>query len=326
LPLHEKKIVDKLLNSDETAIKLKTYLRLLDFEPNSPEVTKLTTNIKETSSVIANIFTYLPKTDQEKKCHVYTKWQGAHWLLSILADIGYPTDDETLRPSINQILDWLLGGKKRPIINELRRFCASQEGNGIYSASCLGFLDERCDALVERLVQYQWKDGGWNCDKKPEVRNSSYHESLLPVRGLNQYQIRKPTNAVKQTIEKATELFLKRNLFWKLSDGEVINKKWLLLRYPSYWHYDILSILKVLAETGKIQDKRCNDSLVLLEAKRLPEGGFPKEDRFCQTANPEKRYYTPGDWQSVNKKKINEWVTIDALYILKKAKRIDLEY
>ena len=112
----------------------------------------------------------------------------------------------------------------------------------------------------------------------------------------------------------------------QFGDNEIINKKWVMLRYPSYWHYDIISILKVLAETGKIQDKRCNDGLDLLETKRLPDGGFPKEDKYCQTANPEKRYYTPSDWQTVNKKKINEWVTIDALYILKKAKRIDLVY
>ncbi|MHA1126414.1 MAG: hypothetical protein ACTSSB_09550 [Candidatus Heimdallarchaeota archaeon] len=322
----EKSIIDQLLQSDEPAIKLKTYLRLLDFEHNNQEVKKLTSNIKETSPIIVNLFTYLPKSDEEKNVHVYTKWQGAHWILSILADIGYPAGDEILKPSINQVLKWLVGGKKRPIINGLRRFCASQEGNGLYSALRLGFYDERCDVLVERLVQYQWEDGGWNCDKKPTVKNSSYHESLLPLRGLFQFQKRKPENAVKNAIEKATELFLKRKLFWKSSDGEVINKKWLLLRYPSYWHYDILSILKVLAETGKIQDKRCNDGLDLLEAKRLPEGGFPKEDRFCQTANAETRYFTPGDWQSVNKKKINEWVTIDALYILKEAKRIDLEY
>ncbi|MHA1532636.1 MAG: hypothetical protein ACTSR6_11625, partial [Candidatus Heimdallarchaeota archaeon] len=281
---------------------------------------------KETSPIISNLFSYLPKSDEEKNIHVYTKWQGAHWILSILADIGYPARDEMLQPSINQVLNWLLGGKKRPIINGLRRFCASQEGNGLYSALRLGFYDERCEALVERLVQYQWEDGGWNCDRKPTVKNSSYHESLLPLRGLNQYQKRKPSNVVKMTIEKATELFLKRKLFWRLSDGEIINKNWLLLRYPAYWHFEILMVLKVLAEANKIQDKRCTKGLELLEAKRLPNGGFPKEGKYCQSSNPEGRYFTPCDWKPTSKKKMNEWVTIDALYILKEAKRIDIEY
>ncbi len=324
--MNEELIIDQLLQSDEPAIRLKTYLRLLDYEDDTPEVKKIITNIKETSPIISNLFSYLPKSDEEKNIHVYTKWQGAHWILSILADIGYPARDEMLQPSINQVLNWLLEGKKRPIINGLRRFCASQEGNGLYSALRLGFYDERCEALVEKLVQYQWEDGGWNCDRNPTVKNSSYHESLLPLRGLNQYQKRKPGNVVKKTIGKATELFLKRKLFWRLSDGEIVNKNWLLLRYPTYWHYEILMVLKVLAEANKIQDKRCAKGLELLEAKRLPNGGFPKEGKYCQSSNPEGRYFTPGDWKSTSKKKMNEWVTIDALYILKEAKRINIEY
>ncbi len=324
--MNEELIIDQLLQSDEPAIRLKTYLRLLDYEHDTPEVKKIITSIKETSPIISNLFSYLPKSDEEKNIHVYTKWQGEHWILSILADIGYPARDEMLQPSINQVLNWLLGGKKRPIINGLRRFCASQEGNGLYSALQLGFNDERCEALVERLVQYQWEDGGWNCDRNPTVKNSCYHESLLPLRGLNQYQKRKPSNVVKMAIEKATELFLKRKLFWRLSDGEIINKNWLLLRYPAYWHFEILMVLKVLAEANKIQDKQCTKGLELLEAKRLPNGGFPKEGKYCQSSNPEGRYFTPGDWKPTSKKKMNEWVTIDALYILKEAKRIDIEY
>ena len=95
-------------------------------------------------------------------------------------------------------------------INGKVRRCASQEGNAIYYSHKLGLTDERTEQLVDRLLEFQWPDGGWNCDKNPEALNSSYHESLIPLRGLNQYQKRKPGNVVKKTIEKATELFLKR--------------------------------------------------------------------------------------------------------------------
>ena len=120
--LNEELIIDQLLQSDEPAIRLKTYLRLLDYEHDTPEVKKIITSIKETSPIISNLFSYLPKSDEEKNIHVYTKWQGEHWILSILADIGYPARDEMLQPSINQVLNWLLGGKKRPIINGLSEF------------------------------------------------------------------------------------------------------------------------------------------------------------------------------------------------------------
>lgn len=84
--------------------------------------------------------------------------------------------------------------------------------------------------------------------------------------------------------------------------------------------------LKVLAECNKVGDTRCNNALALLESKRLVDGGFPKEAKYCQSSNLEGKYYHPADWQPVNKKKMNEWVTIDALYVLKEAKRIDIEY
>ena len=97
-------------------------------------------------------------------------------------------------------------------------------------------------------------------------------------------------------------------------------------RYPTYWHYEILMVLKVLAETNKLHDKRCSKGLDILEGKRLPDGGFPKEDKYDQSSNTNSRYFTPGDWNPTSIKKMNEWVTIDALYILKEAKRIDIEY
>ena len=40
--------------------------------------------------------------------------------------------------------------------------------------------NERCDELALRLAEWQWPDGGWNCDKRPEVVISSFMETLIP--------------------------------------------------------------------------------------------------------------------------------------------------
>ncbi len=50
----------------------------------------------------------------------------------------------------------------------------------------------------------------------------------------------------------------------------------LKLRYPCYWHYDILVGLKVMAEAGFLKDPRCREALDILVSKRLPDGGFPE--------------------------------------------------
>ncbi len=237
MSVRDDKLIKQLLESAEPAIRLKTYLRLLDHDFETIEVKKVISDLKTESPIVSQLFSYLPKDEQSKIVSVYTKWQGIHWILSCLADIGYPPKDYFLQLSIEHELNWLLSKehwKKRPIINGRRRFCASQESNGLYSILSLGFADERCDVLAKRLLDYQWDDGGWNCDKKPEVENSSYHESIIPMRSLNLYAEQKNDQRAKNAVKKASELFLKRKLYRKLSDDSVIHPRWTLLHYPPY--------------------------------------------------------------------------------------------
>lgn len=70
-----------------------------------------------------------------------------------------------------------------------------------------------------------------------------------------------------------------------------------------------------------ISDERCADALDLLESKRLPDGGWPAEERFYSKS---KDYISGSDrvsWGIVSKTRMNEWVTADALYVLKAAGR-----
>jgi len=318
-------ILKTLLSSKEPAISLKIYLKLLDHDYETKEVKKFINNIKIDSPIFSQIFALIPKKGQIPAYGVYHKWFGVHWLLYILADLGYPPGDTSLIPSRNFELEWLFSDhhwKRTPIIDGRKRFCASIEGNALFSILHLGLDDGRCSELADRLINYQWDDGGWNCDKNPKAINSSYNESLIPMRSLNLYAIKNADKQVKNTIDRAAEVFLKRDLYKNLHTGNIINSKWLKLSYPPYWHYDVLSSLKVLAEANKIKDKRCKDALDILESKRLDDGGFPAEVRYY--LGSAKSNISPINWGGVNKRKSNPWVTIDALYVLKKAGRIDL--
>ena len=63
------------------------------------------------------------------------------------------------------------------------RIHASLEGNALDAVLALGLADQRVDAPAARLVESQWADGGWNCDRAPSASHSSL-ETLLPLRGL----------------------------------------------------------------------------------------------------------------------------------------------
>jgi hypothetical protein len=265
------------------------------------------------------------KEDGRIPYHPYDKWFGAHWVLSILADLGCPTGNEFLKPLLDQCYEWLLSKQHQDsirIINGRTRRCASQEGNCIYYSMALGLADDRTEELVARLIKWQWEDGGWNCDKRPEASNSSFNESLIPLRGLAWYTKKIGDPKAKQSMNQAAEVFLKRHLYKRIRDNQVIDQNFTKLHYPNYWHYDILFALKVMAEAGYIMDSRCKAALDLLESKRLPDGGFPAEDKYYRVDNKKLSGHSRVDWGGTSKIRANPFVTLDALIVLNKSGRL----
>ena len=315
--------VERLLNSKEPTVRLKVLQHVLTGDPASSEIRRVQEEVRSSSRVS----TLLSERDSSGRIpfRPYSKWRGTHWVLATLADMGYPPGDPHLIPLRDQVLEWLFSEKHerkiRSIDGRVRR-CASQEGNALYSLLSLGLADERCDELASRLTKWQWLDGGWNCDKKPQAKNSSFMKSLIPLRALALYAKLKRSNEARDAAERVTEVFLKRRLYKRQRDGQTIKREFLELHYPCYWHYDILFALKVMAEAGFINDERCSDALDLLESKRLPDGGFPAEKRYYHV-NPDSRSgISLVDWGGVDKKYMNEFVTVDALHVLKSFNRL----
>jgi hypothetical protein len=272
---------------------------------------------------------------------VYAKYTGAHWVLADLANIGYPPGDDDLVPLRDQAYErWLdpAHTKERivareaaryksrpgvPVIDGRARRCASQEGNALYATLALGLADERTDQLAANLIRWQWPDGGWNCDRRTVSRTSSFHESLLPLRGLTWHARVTGSWASRDAAERTAELFLSRRLFRRRTDRSVIHESFLKLRYPHYWHYDILIGLKVMAGAGLIDDPRCEEALDLLEAKRLPDGGWRAEGKHYRVVDEPANGGSMVGWGFVSRKKVmNPFVTLDALTVLRAAGRL----
>lgn len=315
-------IVEKLLASEEPAIRYKTRVNLLDEDPGMSEIRQLQDEIKHCERVR----TLLSERSSDGKIpyHPYAKWYGAHWALVALADLDYPAGDEDLLPLREQEYAWLLSpAHLRSLKNNIKagrtRMHASLEGNAIFALLKLGLADEHIDILVECLLAGQWSDGGWNCDNNPEARVSSFTETLIPLRGLALYSQLTGNVQACAASARATEIFLQRRLFKRLSDGAVISSDFLKLRYPCYWHYDILFGLKVLAEAGFLKDSRCREALDLLASRRLPDGGFPAEKKHYALAREPRTSCSLVDWGGTSVNRMNPFVTVDALYVLKQA-------
>jgi hypothetical protein len=333
------KISGALLRSSEPSIRWKVRVLVEGKERSSPAVRALEREIGRS----ARVKTLLARRDSRGLLrgipNPYMKWQGAHWVLASLADLGYPQGDRSLFGMRDQILNrWLAPvydhefdavtesqayrGRGVPRIRGRYRRCASQQGNALYFLEKLGIATSRSDHLVERLLHWQWPDGGWNCDRNPSADTSSFWETRHAMLGLALYARRTGSSKARDAAERAAEVFLTRRLFLERGSGRVMNPEFVRLHYPLYYHYDLLGGLRAMAEIGLIDDRRCQAALDLLERKRLADGGFPAEGRFYKVSS------TPGsrkdsiDWGGTSKKKSNEWVSADALVVLRAAGRI----
>ena len=268
-----------------------------------------------------------------ERSNPYRKWQGPHWTLYSLAEIGFPAGEKALLPLRDRVLDWMFAPAflKPPSTAiypdqpERPRRCASMEGNTIWSQLTLGIVDEkRVPLLVERLIAFQWPDGGWNCDKRPAAHTSSVQETLLPLRGLAHWARASGDKRAHGAARSAAEFLLERRLLWRTRDGGLIVPEWGgpvdKVHYPIRF-YDVLSALVVMAEMGHAKDERCRDAIDLLERKRLADGMLPVEWTNVRRADQIESRGTYADWGPIHKRKGNPFVTVDALYVLREAGR-----
>lgn len=332
-------LIQKLLISDEPSIRYKIQVNVLGESAESDDIGNLREEIRQSPRVKALLGNRDDAGRIQPVHHVYKKWTGAHWVLASLADIGYPEADPNLIPIRDQVLDcWLDPSYMTericaeattssrdsgvPIINGRARRCASQQSNALFSIVKLGLIDDRCHELARLLIRWQWPDGGWNCDRRPDASTSSFWESLIPLRALSAYVSATGHEGAGEAAQRTAEFFLKRRLFKRISNGSVMNPQFIRLHYPCYWRYDILFALKVMAEAGYISDPRCEDALDLLESFQLPDGGWPAHERFYNTRSDAGSGSDLVSWGVTSKTKMNEWVSTDALVVLKAAGRL----
>ena len=256
--------------------------------------------------------------------HPYRKWTGAHWRLVSLVELDVPAGHPQALAAAETVLAWLTGkGHRRgvKVIDGLARRCASQEGNALAVCCRLGLADDdRVELLARSLVEWQWPDGGWNCDPAASGRRSSFHESLAPAWGLHEYSRATGARWARRAADRTADLFLAHRVFYSLQSGKVINRQWLDLHYPPYWHYDALQALLVLGRLGKLTDSRASDALALLLERRRPDGRWQADGFWWKPPG------SPTAPEVVNwgRRGPSQMITLNALRVLRTAGRLDV--
>jgi hypothetical protein len=331
-----------LLDSSDPSISYLTLTEILDRPLSSKEVLAAKKQIPN-GPVVKTLLSG-QRADGGFGVHPYQKWTGAHWRLVSLVELGIPPGSRPAVKATDLVLKWLLSESHLhnvPKIEGRYRRCASQEGNALAVCSRLGLAeDPRVTKLAESLALWQWPDGGWNCDRRPEAKHSSFNESLATMWGLLEYHRATGEKDSLKTAENAAEFFLKHRLFRSCRTGlerqpETFHSKtfrvvhlFTQLHYPLYWHCDVLQELMILLRARKLGDPRTGEALDIVEKKRGADGLWHADDFYWNMRR------TPSTKSKVNvsnvevvdwgRKGPNKMITLNALRALKAAGRIKI--
>jgi hypothetical protein len=153
--------------------------------------------------------------------------------------------------------------------------------NGMFLnyAAFFGTPEDQLKSIVDYLLDNIMPDGGFNCEGKTKgAHHSSMHTTMSALEGIWEfikagYSYR--VDELHQARLTAEEFLLMHQLYKSDKTGEVINKKWTMLSFPSRWFYDILRALVYFVDAGRPYDPRMSAALDLLMSKRRKDGAWP---------------------------------------------------
>ena len=202
------------------------------------------------------------------------EWTSTTSTLQLLRHFGVdPQDDRVrqaialVRPNVKWEYDDLpyFDGEVEPCIN----------GQAVAIGSYFG---EDVQGIVDRLLTEQMADGGWNCEQENGSTRGSFDTTINVLEGLLEYERAVGGNSdAAAARERGQEYLLERGLLRRLSTGEIGDRKWLYLAFPTGWHYNVLRALDHLRDAGVTPDERINEAIDVVESKRDAEGRWPLE-------------------------------------------------
>jgi hypothetical protein len=210
------------------------------------------------------------------------RWTGQPWVFLTLIDCGIPEDHKGLQSSVRAFLDRQfdrLAGKSLVANMDLCHI-----GFWLRAGSYFTPADPRLQDLVETILNLQFADGGWNCRKRmvPKTCHGSFHTTFNVLEGLRVASERGLISSIafRDTESRALEFMLVHHMYKSDKTGEVVDKRFLNLTYPSHWHYNVLRALDYMRSTQEIVDPRLDDPIQAMKDRMNAKGRWPNEKKI----------------------------------------------
>jgi hypothetical protein len=240
------------------------------------------------------------------------KWTSTHYTLFDLKNLNISPNN----PEIRQTLSMIFKNRKGQDggINHSRTIKNSDvclNGMFLNYSSYFSVHEDELKSIVDFLISQHMKDGGFNChSNRYGAVHSSLHTTLSVAEGILEYSkkgFRYRISELQNAENRCREFILQHRLFKSDRTGAIINKKMLMLSYPTRWRYDILRTLDYLQFAAVDYDKRMDDAIEVLLRKRRNDGRWP-----LQAKHPGQTHF---DMEKTGKP--SRWNTLRSLRVLK---------
>ncbi len=242
------------------------------------------------------------------------KWISTHYTVLDLKNLGISPKQPKIRESISQVIESLKGSDGGIFHgNSANKSDVCINGMFLNYAAYFGVEEKDLMSIIDFLLTESMKDGGFNCySNSNTVRpvHSSMHSTISVLEGFLEFSSNHHSyrlNEIQKSVNSAQQFLLEHKLFRSHRTGEIIDKKMLVLSYPSRWKYDILRVLDYFQSSKIGYDPRMQDSIDILLSKRLNDGCWP-----VQSKHPGQTHF---EMEKVGK--ASRWNTLRAMRVLK---------
>ena len=240
------------------------------------------------------------------------KWISTHYTILDLKNLGISKDNKEIRETLSNITQKLKGpdGGVYPIGTD-KKSDVCINGMFLNYASYFGMDENELCSVVDFLIEEHMPDGGFNCYSNTKgAVHSSMHSTISVVEGIQECARNGYTYRIEELRAaelKAREFLLQHRLFQSDRTGEVVDRKMLMLSYPSRWRYDILRAMDYFRLAGAAYDARMDDAMQVLLKKRRADNRWP-----LQAKHPGQTHF---DMEKTGEP--SRWNTLRALRVLR---------